>query len=589
MAEKILYRSLQLDNVRAANDKERSIEASLSSETPIERWHGTEILSHEPSAIKLDRADSMPLLWQHDTSEQIGAVEGLKIIGKKLRGVLRFGNSQRAKELWADIKDGLVKSVSIGYQILEQEPVDKDKYRVTLWELLEVSLVSIPADASVGIGRSKNFNGGLNSMENISESTDVRVSENKERQRVVEILAIGKRFKQDEAARKYVEDGGSIEEFRHFVLERMGHAKPINNMDAGESFLDRRELNQYSLCRAINALINKDWSSAGFEIEVSRELAKKRGRDSAGLIIPFEAMQIRTVAKSGSGANVIATEVLADNFIEMLRNKSLCMALGATILSGLTGNISIPKQSGAASTYWVAEDSNITASDQTFAAVALSPKTCGALTKFTRKMLLQSTPAIENLIRSDLAAVVGIALDLAAINGSGTSNQPTGILNTSGIGDVAGGVNGLIPTWAHIVELETDIAAANADIGSMGYLTSPEIRGRLKQVQRFTSTDSPIWSLERIGDFESMNSYKAAASNQIPKTLVKGTSSNCHAIIFGNWKDLLIATWGNGVELAVDEATYFAAGSVQIRALLDADIAVRNASSFSAMKDALIA
>jgi HK97 family phage major capsid protein len=253
------------------------------------------------------------------------------------------------------------------------------------------------------------------------------------------------------------------------------------------------------------------------------------------------------------------------------------------MLTGLVGNIAIPRQTGGATAYWVAESGAPTESAQAFDQVTMSPKTVGAFSDISRKLLLQSSIDIESFVRRDLATVLGLAIDLAGINGSGASNQPTGVLNVSGIGSVAGGTNGLAPTFAHIVELETDVAVANADIGSLGYMTNAAVRGKLKTTEKASSTGQFVW------EGGELNGYRAKVSNQVPSNLTKGTSSGvCSAIIFGNWADLIIGMWG-GLDLMVDPYTGSTAGTVRVVALQDVDVAVRHAESFSAMKDALTA
>jgi HK97 family phage major capsid protein len=178
---------------------------------------------------------------------------------------------------------------------------------------------------------------------------------------------------------------------------------------------------------------------------------------------------------------------------------------------------------------------------------------------------------------------LAIEIDRAAIHGSGSSNQPTGILATSGIGSVAGGTNGAAPTYAHIVGLETQVAQDNADDGALNYLTNSKVRGKLLQTEKASSTAQFVW-----GDNNTMRGYNAAVSNQVSSTLTKGSSSVASAIIFGNFNDLLIGMWG-GLDIALDNSTGSASGTVRVVALQDVDIAVRHAQSFAAMLDALTA
>jgi HK97 family phage major capsid protein len=231
----------------------------------------------------------------------------------------------------------------------------------------------------------------------------------------------------------------------------------------------------------------------------------------------------------------------------------------------------------------VAESGAPTESQQAFDQVTMSPKTLGAFTDISRKLLLQSSIDIETFVRNDLATVLALEIDRAAIHGSGSSNQPTGILATSGIGSVAGGTNGAAPTLANIIGLETEVAQDNADLGSLSYLTNTKVRGKLKQT--FTNStygDAPIFGMDGR-----MNSYNTAITNMVSSTLTKGSASGvCSAIIFGNFADLIVGMWGS-LDLMVDPYTSSTSGTVRVVALQDLDIAVRHPESFSAMLDAL--
>jgi HK97 family phage major capsid protein len=214
----------------------------------------------------------------------------------------------------------------------------------------------------------------------------------------------------------------------------------------------------------------------------------------------------------------------------------------------------------------------------------------GAFTDVSRKLLLQSSMDVEAFVRNDLASVIALAIDLAAINGSGASNQPRGILNTVGIGDVAGGTNGLAPTWAHIVELWTDLAQGNADFGALGILTNARVHGRLMSTLKAAGVSGYI--AEAFPDANGVSNYggmRAGISNQVPSNLTKGTSNGvCSALIAGNWNDLIIGEWGT-LDLMVDPYTQSTSGTVRVVALQDVDVAVRHEESFSAMRDALTA
>lgn len=592
------------------NAEQRTVELAFSSEEPVSRWFGDEILDHSPASVRLTRLrDGGPILVDHDSRDHVGIVDSV-VIGADRRGraKVRFGKSARADEIFQDVIDGIRKAVSVGYRIhnmvLEKSGDTGDVYRATDWEPYEISIVSVPADPTVGVGRSDQDAGTKPSapfleiknmpIENTPAKPDQamldaaqREGGKAERQRVAGILEIGERHKMTDLARDFINNDKSVAEFTAAVLERMGQPKPIK-AEAPDLGMTEKEVRQFSIVRAIHALANptdrRAQQAAAFEFEASEAAAKKLNRTSRGLTIPVDVLKRDlTAGTANAGGYTVATDLLAGSFIDMLRNRSVLMNPGmATVLTDLNGNVAIPAQSGGATAYWVAENGAVTESQQTLAQVTLSPKTVGAFTDISRRLLLQSSMDVEAFVRRDLATVLAIELDRAGIHGSGSSNQPTGIVATAGIGSVAGGTNGLAPAWAHIVGLETEVSIDNADVGSLKYLTNAKVRGKLKQTEKASNTAQFIF--EQDG---SMNGYDAVITNQVSSTLTKGSSSGvCSAIIFGNFADLLIGMWG-GLDINVDTSTGSAAGTVRVVALQDADIAVRHAESFAAMLDAL--
>lgn len=594
------------------NEESRTAELAFSSEVPYERWWGIEVLDNTPSAVRLGRLTSGgPLLMDHDTRDQVGVIESVRIDADRVgRAVVRFGKSARAEEVWQDVQDGIRRNVSVGYAIhkavlVETSDTGADTYRITDWEPLEVSLVSVPADASVGIGRSA-ADGGDNPIQILKEhrmpaentptpaapvdhSAIERAATERANQdatkRAADIIAIGEMFAKQGGERKASEAlraGKTVEQFRADMLQHMA-TQPLPTADVG---LTEKEARAFSFVRAFNALANptdrKAQEAASFEREASDAVAAKQGRSAQGFFVPAEVQRRDlNVTTATAGGNTVATNLLAASFIDLLRNKMAVTGLGAQFLTGLVGNIAIPRATGGATAYWVAESGAPTESQAAFDQVTMSPKTVGAYSDISRKLLLQSSIDVEGFVRNDLASVLALAIDLAAINGSASGNQPRGLLATSGIGDVAGGAAGAAPTWANMVELESDIAIANADVGTMGYLTNAKVRGKLKTTSKVSGQNGFVWEDGMV------NGYNAAVSNQVPSNLVKGASGAvCSAIIFGNWSDLIIGQWGT-LDLMVDPYSGSTSGTVRVVALQDVDIAVRNAVSFSAMLDAL--
>lgn len=634
MAQKTLslkpqFRSIKLD--RAAVDTEtRTVPLSFSSESPYERWWGVETLDHSDGALRLDRLKSGgPLLVDHDPTNQIGVIEEVTIGQDRTgRAVVRFGKSPRAEQEYQDVFDGIRQNVSVGYQIhrmvLEEEKDGKEHYRILDWEPLEISLVSIPADITVGVGRSESGE----AHEVLVETPDAEVTEpetkieeetdntqtteqeiktmeievnkareevrNQELDRVRQIHAIGDQHQMRDLAQEYVSKGCSVDEMRAAVLEKMGKIERVNTTaDIGMS---DKEVRSFSMLRVINALANpgdrKLAEAAAFEFDCSRAVAEKLRRSAQGCFLPLDVQKRDlTVGTASAGGNLKATNLLGGSFIEMLRNRMMVQKMGAYLLDGLVGDVAIPSQTGGATAYWVAENTAPTESNQTFGQVTLSPKTVGTYTDLSRKLILQSTPAAEMLIERDLATTIALGLDLAALHGTGSgNNQPTGIAATSGIGSVAGGDNGLAPTWANIVSLWSEVAIDNADLGATGFLTNSKVIGKLMTTDK--ASGAAQFVCPSFPDAEGMTTLGGArcgVSNQVSSTLTKGTSSGvASAIFFGNWNDLLIGQWG-AADILVDPYTGSAAGTVRVRILQDADVAVRHAQSFAAMLDALTA
>lgn len=665
---------------RGAIDPEaRTVELAFSSEAPVERWFGIEVLDHTPASVRLGRLRSgtHPLLVDHNTSDQVGVIESATIgDDRKGRAVVRFGQSLRAQEIFQDVQDGIRRLVSVGYRLHDREPrITKgkdgkpDRVRFMDWEPLEISIVPIPADTTVGVGRSQegaaqekntshtvrhehsptsdersatsdqgtpqlNDQGGSRTMPEatteptnkganvavIDAEAERKAARKEEQHRVREILAIGDLHGCQDLARTAVQEGTDLDAFRKTVLETRykDQVKPIPNPNP-EIGMSQKELNSYSILRAVRAILDDRRDQAGFEFEVSeaaRKQYRKTNLDGANsftvpgwdqdpnwlrtqekivagrsyFTIPYDVLKHNqqrdlVVGTGTAGGNTVATMLLAGSFIELLRNRQMVRAMGARVLGGLVGNIAIPSQTGGATAYWVAEGAAPTESEQTFGQLGMNPKTVGAYTDLARRLINQSSIDVENFVRIDLATVLALAIDLAAINGSGTSNQPKGILQTTGIGDVSHGTNGGAPTWPKVVAIWKEVFKDNAAFGSLGWLTNGDVIGKLLTVDKGTDTGKyVVESFPDANGFTTIAGGRCGVSNQVPNTLTKAAGSNLSALIYGNWADLVIGEWG-GLDVLVDPYTGGAAGTVRIRVLQDVDVAVRHAASFAAGQD----
>lgn len=545
-------RLTRADAMEAVVEDDRRVRMAISSELPVGRSYGDEVLDHNPESIDLEFLNSgrAPLLLDHDPEKQIGVIESVSLdsSARKLRATVRFGKSALASEVYGDVADNIRGNVSIGYSITKMAKDNDGKtYRAVAWRPVEVSIVSIPADPSVGIGRSIDV-----------EATSEAVVEEPQ----ITETPVEAQTQVAEAERKetIMENSATV------AVESRAFDKPIQ----AEVGLTQKEVRQFSFLKAINAMANpqdkRAWEAAAFEREVSEAAIKTYGRAAQGIFVPNEVIfgkRDLTVGTNNAGGFTVATDLMADSFIEMLRNRSVVQRAGATVMNGLVGNVAIPKQSAGATAYWVAESGAPTESQQTLAQVTMSPKTVGAYTDFSRKLMLQSSIDIENFVRRDLAQVIALAIDAAALYGTGSNNQPTGIKNTSAVNtkDFAA----TTPTFAELVGMETEVATDNADIGTMTYLFNPAQRGSLKTTEKSaTSTGQFVWE-----PGNTVNGYRTEVSNQV-------TAGD---VFFGNFADLLLGFW-SGLDLTVDPYSNSTSGTVRVVALQDVDIAVRNAVSF---------
>ena len=602
------FRELTIDK-RAVDEESRTVELAFSSEEPYERSFGVEILDHDQQSADFSRLHSgAPLLVNHDPNDQIGVVESARIDDDRVgRAVVRFGKSQRAQEIFGDVQDGVRRLVSVGYYVKQVEKAERDgdelaTYRVSSWQPLEISLVAVPADPTVGVGRSADSEESEPLVETKSEKEPILMNEDSntltveasprievneseirkaEQKRSKELVALGAKYNCIDEAQRAIEDGKDAGQFSRWILDNnLKTEEPTEvRTDDGEIGLNENEKENYSLVRAIHTFCEKGRFD-GLEYEASEAAKKRYGRNSDGLVIPTDVLnhaskRALNVGTATAGGNTVATDLLGASFIDLLRNASVLSQTGATYLNGLQGDVAIPRQSGAATAYWLSEVAAVTDSAQTVDQVTMTPKGLSAQTTFSKQLLAQSSIDIEQFVRNDLASVLAIAQDLAAVNGSGSSGQPTGILGISGVGSVTSG--GTSAAYTDMVNLEKEVAVDNALSGSLSYVTNAKLIAKLKRTEIASNTAKFVY------DGGNVNGYPMYMSNQLPATYSTNTKS---AVIFGNFSDLLIGNW-NGIDVVVDP--YTAAGNRQVKIVtsLWTDVAVRHPESFAKCIDIL--
>jgi len=595
----LVQRDFNLE-VREVEKEDRTLEFPFSSEEPVTRYFGPEILEHKSANWDLKRLnDSAPLLYNHNFDRPIGVVQKAWIDETAKRGYakVRFSKEEFASSIYRDIKDGIIRGISFGYVVKDMEQRGEEFWATSI-EPYELSVAVVAADPTIGINRSKDNTAPLETTSNMSkeERSDVSASSDApvnsvvesmtanpketlevrsevdtqkvikaERSRIQEIQTVAAKYNLQDLGETYIKEDRSVADFNSAVLREWKPEAIAPKADATDIGLTQAETRSFSVLRAIDYLANPGSAAkreaAAFEIEASEAAASKLGRASRGITIPNEVFKRdMQTSPDTAGGNLVATELSSD-FISLLTNASVLAQTGSTILTGLTGNISIPRAGSQQTSYWIGEGSNVTESDMTIEQVNMSGKTIGAMTDISRKLLIQSSLDVETLVRQHLANSVALEIDRAALYGLGSSSEPLGLHNVTGIATENVGNND--PSWADVVNMESDIAVGNALTGSLAYVTRANINGAMKVKAK--DSGSGLF----VNDNGTVNGYPCYVSNQV----------EAGDIWFGNWSELILGYW-SGLDLQVDPYTGGASGNVRVRVLQDVDVAVKHPASF---------
>jgi HK97 family phage major capsid protein len=223
--------------------------------------------------------------------------------------------------------------------------------------------------------------------------------------------------------------------------------------------LTPHEHRNYSIGKLVADMV-RGTKDTTLEREVSWSIQKDLGMTAAhgGHLIPLRMSGLDTKTNSSGG---FLTAPKVNDVIDYLINQSKVLSLGARFLSGLKYSQQFPTEDSPLQTSWVNENPqvDVTAIDVSFGVRSASPHALQSSTSASRQLLTQASPSLETWLKSRIARGHALAIDLAAINGSGDSNQPLGLLKTQGIGDVPIGASGGSVTAAHILSLEDATAA----------------------------------------------------------------------------------------------------------------------------------
>lgn len=631
--------------LRVEEKTDETLTFSFSSEAPVERWFGREILVHEEGSVDLGRMnDGGVYLWNHNRDVVLGVAEKAWLgDDRRLYSTVRWSPNtlEKGSEEYKrrqDVEAGIVRNVSFAYEI---NKIDEraDGFYVTEWNVLEVSSVSVPADQTVGLGRAMDEPAAVepepapsapepepvavataepqpeplrsltaqtaertDSTDQIQMTTEINVAEvqqdarRAERERVASIRSMCDQFQLSGLAEKLINDDASIDAARAVVMEEIGMRKVsfegrVHDAGGAELGLSQREVKRYSLLRVAQWLADpspRTAEAAAFELEVARAAQAKHSRSANGVLIPWEVLGSNRAAETpgqvvgtfGDGGALVGTDRLDAQFIDLIRNRSAFLNSGLTMLSGLEGNVEIPKKLTSSQYYFVGENADVTNSKLTFGLVNMIPRTIGVRVPISRRMMIQSSPDVENLVRLDMAESVALGMDYTIGYGTGSNGQPLGIINTTGIGSVtfAGGTAKDFPAslgggsalncgdWGDYVDLETELAIDNLDAGSMRYYGNSVVRGALKQTLRASAAGSDYI----MTDAGTVNGYQFTVSNQMQQ----------NDVLFGNLADCVVGMW-SGLDVVVDPYTQSASGQVILTVHQDFDVAVRRPQSFA--------
>ena len=601
-AEQNLKRSFEFDRTKIDEEK-RTIEIGVSSELPVRRGFGYEVLGHNQEEIDMEFMASgrSPLLLDHDATKQIGVVESFGVDHQNKRTIakVRFSKNRQADEIYKDVLDGIRQNISVGYQVNSMQREDSEKdgvpiYRVNSWSPLEVSAVSVPADMSksVGFARSKetpkikiNPNNTKDlKMENEKKVPEVNLDDVRKEQaaEAKAILDLGVQHNKRDLAHEAIGNGLSLAQFRGQLLETIANDAPLDlptNVDMNQS-----EQREYSLIKAISE--SAQGKLSGLEKEASDEIAKKVGKAARGFYMPTNlsfGKRDQTAGTNSAGGFLVGTDHMGDEFISALKAKLVIGQAGARVMNGLKGDVAIPKLSAqTTNSAFVAENSAPSEGAATFAQVTMSPKTLAAYVDVSRKLMLQSDPSVEAVLRDDIINTFARKIDEVAIEG-GASNEPSGIIATSTGNVVAIGTNGGAVTYAKMVDMVEAVEVDNAILNdaSVKWLGNPKVTANLRTIPK---QGSGVEGNFILGEDGKILGHDYLSSTLVPSDLTKGSGSNLSALLFGDFSSLMLGFF-SGVDVIVDPYTGSSAGTTRLAFFQDVDVALRHDDSFSVIKD----
>jgi HK97 family phage major capsid protein len=584
MKDKMQFRNAVLTVREAEGDKPASLQMSVSSEEPILSYayfnkqyqRCYEILDHDSSSVDMTRCASGLVVLDGHGGDQIGLMD-VSINERKLSGAVQFCSGERAQEIASDAVKGLRRNISVGYTVdsasyrLEGQKEGVPVVRAMRWMPYEASFVAVPADVTVGVGRAADPDGvevNERKEKNKMKLTPKEMAELFERAAKYGVPAdeVTKRIESDNVRAEI--DALIVERQNAEIItlrERKPDVVPTKTVETPSIGLNPVQARQYSFLNVCRHLMGEK-VDIGFERECSEAVSKKLGRAARGLFVPYDVQVARRdlqIAGGGTGANVVATNLLAGDFITSMRNAMALPALGVRVLSGLVGDIAIPK-GGAATAAWIAETVAATETTPVLSQVTGSPKTVAATIDLSRKLMRQSSIDVEMYAQNEIAFALANAIDASAFNGAGTS-EPTGLLTGPISTDVAMTAGSV--TYADICSLISTVTGKNAKFENLRFAVTNEVFWKLAATA--TSTNGPLF----IAD------YNTSRILGRPTVISENVTANYGFV--ADWTKMILGMWGNGLDLTVDPYTGSKSGLVSVTAFMDADIMVADANAFA--------
>ncbi len=595
------FREATLDIVtrkadEGAGGQEPEVRASVSSEVPFfrsgltdskgRRVDGYEVLGHAEGEIDFSRMKDGLVIQDTHWGDQIGIMRNPEVKDGKLTGAIEFGCGERAQEIKRDAIAGIRRNMSVGYIVTELKEDGEAEdglpiFRAVKWMPYEASFVNVPVDTAVGVGRS------VNPAETIGGKTKPAVEN--ERQSKME-----KPIEENKADKPVA--GVTADEVRGIVTEAVSALReeiskkpevpaPANRgvvFDEGE----RRQIErQYNLCAVIRALAGEK-VDVGFERELSEQIAKATKKEARGLFIPDAAFRTLTGVTdvdshiTGNGAATVATNLLAGSYIDALVARTVLGAAGVTTLYGLTGDIAIPKGGTATAGWLTAEDGDATVASPAFSQINGTPHTISSNVDISRKLALQSSLSVQAIITGLILDAIARGIEAAALDGTGSSGQPTGVSATAGINSVSSLTAGA-PTHDALVDFWEKIYTANAAGASMKFIGSPAVKALLcktRDILPFNNTGAKANS-SVVGAVGGEFLCTKDGTVEGYEFLMSGLC-NAKKLYFGDWSQLILAFW-SGVDLTVDPYSLSTKGALRLVAFQDCDVLVRHPQAFA--------